>query len=607
MAQEREIQYSNKTFSDFRQQLIDYAKNYFPDSYNDFSPTSPGMMFMEMAAYVGDILSFYQDIQLQETFLQYAQEPGNLYNLAYMMGYRPKVSTAATVLLDIYQEVPADTTSGQAVPNYDYAVTVDNNAIVQSNTSPTVQFLIEDRVDFSYSSSYDPTDVSVLETTGGGISKFQLKKQVKAISAEVKTKTEPASNFEKFKTVTIADSNILGVLSITGSDGEVWTEVPYLAQDTVYEENTNTGTDSNLVPYSLTLKKIPRRFVTRFTSNGNLQIQFGAGQTGQEDTEITPDPTNVGLGVNTIGVSKIDIAYDPSNFMFSSAYGLSPTTELQIKYLTGGSISANVPADTITTVISAVKTATISSNENLRVSNPEPATGGKDGDTVDELRQNSLRAFNEQLRAVTREDYTVRALSLPPRLGSVAKVYVTQDQLTSIQNTQDNIIDSNPLSLSMYILAYDQNKQLITASNTLKQNLKTYLNQYRLITDALNIRDAFIVNIGIRYEIILRPSATAKDVLTNCTIALQDYFNISKWSINQPINISKLYTLLDKVKGVQTVQKIEIVNKAGGNYSQYGYDITGATRNNIVYPSYDPCIFEVKYPNSDIEGRIITL
>ena len=607
MAQEREIQYSNKTFSDFRQQLIDYAKNYFPDSYNDFSPTSPGMMFMEMAAYVGDILSFYQDIQLQETFLQYAQEPGNLYNLAYMMGYRPKVSTAATVLLDIYQEVPADTTSGQAVPNYDYAVTVDNNAIVQSNTSPTVQFLIEDRVDFSYSSSYDPTDVSVLETTGGGISKFQLKKQVKAISAEVKTKTEPASNFEKFKTVTIADSNILGVLSITGSDGEVWTEVPYLAQDTVYEENTNTGTDSNLVPYSLTLKKIPRRFVTRFTSNGNLQIQFGAGQTGQEDTEITPDPTNVGLGVNTIGVSKIDIAYDPSNFMFSSAYGLSPTTELQIKYLTGGSISANVPADTITTVISAVKTATISSNENLRVSNPEPATGGKDGDTIDELRQNSLRAFNEQLRAVTREDYTVRALSLPPRFGSVAKVYVTQDQLTSIQNTQDNIIDSNPLSLSMYILAYDQNRQLITASNTLKQNLKTYLNQYRLITDALNIRDAFIVNIGIRYEIILRPSATAKDVLTNCTIALQDYFNISKWSINQPINISKLYTLLDKVKGVQTVQKIEIVNKAGGNYSQYGYDITGATRNNIVYPSYDPCIFEVKYPNSDIEGRIITL
>lgn len=607
MAQEREIQYSNKSFTDFRQQLVDYAKNYFPDSYNDFSPTSPGMMFIEMAAYVGDVLSFYQDIQLQETFLQYAQEPGNLYSLAYMMGYRPKTSTAATVLLDLYQEVPADNSTGNAVPNYDYAITLDNNTIVQSTTSPTVQFLIEDKVNFSYSSSYDPTSVSVLETTNGTISKFLLKKQAKAISAEVMTITEPASNFERFKTVTITDANILGVLSITGSDGQTWTEVPYLAQDTVYEESTNTGNDSDLVPYSLTLKKVPRRFVTRFTSNGNLQIQFGAGQTGQDDTVITPDPTNVGLGVTNVGVSKIDIAYDPSNFMFSSAYGLSPTSELQIKYLVGGNISANVPAETITTIVSATKTATISSNDNFRVTNPEPATGGKDGDTVDELRQNSLRAFNEQLRAVTREDYTIRALSLPPRLGSVAKVFVTQDQLTSIQNTQDNIIDSNPLSISMYILAYNQNKQLINATSTLKQNLKTYLNQYRLVTDALNIKDAFIVNIGVKYEVILRPSATAKDVLTNCTKALQDYFDTSKWSINQPINISKLYTLLDKVKGVQTVQHIEIVNKAGDTYSEYGYDIKGATRNNIVYPSLDPCIFEIKYPNMDIEGRVITL
>jgi len=608
MAQEREIQYSGKTFSDFRQQLVDYAKNYFPDTYNDFSPTSPGMMFMEMAAYVGDVLSFYQDIQLQETFLQYAQEPGNLYSLAYMMGYRPKVTTAATVLLDVYQRVPADATSGQAVPNYDYAITLDNNAIVQSNTTPTVQFLIEDRVNFAYSSSYDPTTVSIYQTSGGSITQFLLKKQVKAISAEVKTVTEPASNFERFKTITVADTNILGVLSITGSDGEVWTEVPYLAQDTVYEESTNTHTDSNLVPYSLSLKKVPRRFVTRFTSNGNLQIQFGAGQSGQDDTLITPDPTNVGLGITNVGISKIDVAYDPSNFMFSSAYGLAPTTELQIKYLVGGNVTANVPADSITTVVSATKTATSTGYENtFYVNNPEPATGGKDGDSVEELRQNSLRAFNEQLRTVTREDYTVRALSLPPRLGTVAKVFVTQDQLSSVQNTQDNLIDSNPLSLSMYILAYNQTKQLIPATTTLKQNLKTYLNQYKLITDAVNIKDAFVVNIGIRYEIILRPSATAKDVLTKCTEVLQDHFNISKWAINQPINISKLYTLLDKVKGVQTVQHIEIVNKAGGNYSEYGYDIIGATRNNIVYPSLDPCVFEVKFPSTDIQGRVVTL
>lgn len=604
MAQEREIQYSNKTFSDFRKQLVDYAKNYFPDTYNDFSPTSPGMMFMEMAAYVGDILSFYQDIQLQETFLQYAQEPGNLYNLAYMMGYRPKVTSAATVTLDVYQQIPA--TLG--LPDYDYAITLDNNAVVQSTTNPSTQFLIQDKVNFGFSSSYDPTTVTVYETSGGSITKFLLKKQVKAISGEIKTATREINAVERFKTLTVEDTDIIGILDITDGDGNTWTEVPYLAQDTIFEENTNTATDSNLVPYSLTLKKVPRRFVTRFTSTGAIQIQFGAGVTGEDDSTITPDPTNVGLPSQTLGVSKIDVAYDPSNFMFTGTYGLAPSSTLTIRYLVGGGVESNVPADTITTVVSSTKTAVQTGYEDtFTVNNPEPSTGGKDGDTIAELRQNSMKAYNEQMRAVTKEDYTVRALALPSRFGSVSKVFVTQDQLTSTNSVRDNIIDSNPLALSMYILAYNQDKELTTATSTLKTSLKNYLSQYKLVTDAVNIKDAFVVNIGVKYEIILRPSATAKDVLTKCTEALQDYFEITKWSINQPVNISKLYTLLDRVKGVQTVQHIELVNKAGGNYSQYAYDIAGATRSNIVYPSYDPCIFEIKYPNADIEGRIVTL
>lgn len=609
MSQQREIQYSNKTFVDLRQQLVDYAKNYFPDTYNDFSPTSPGMMFIEMAAYVGDILSFYQDIQLQETFLQYAQEPGNLYNLAYMMGYRPKTSTAATVTLDMYQEVRATLDgNNQSIPNLAFAATVDSNAVVQSSTTPRVNFLTQDKVNFAFSSSFDPTEVTVFSTAGSEISYFLLKKQVKAISAEIKTVTYEVPSFERFRTITIEDTGILGVLEVTGSNGETWTEVPYLAQDTVFTETTNVGGNSNLVPYILSLQKVPRRFVTRFTSTGELQIQFGAGQENTDDSIITPDPTNVGLGDQTIGISRIDTAYDPSNFMHTGAYGVVPVGSLHIKYLTGGGISANVPAGTITTIISKTSTATTLGDENnLTVSNPEPATGGKDGDTTDELRQNSLKSFSEQLRTVTKEDYTVRALSLPPRFGTIAKVFVTQDQLTSTQNTADVILDSNPLSLSMFVLAYNNDGTLTQATPALKQNLETQLSQYKMLTDAVNIKDAFIVNIGIKYDIILSPSATGRDVLVKCTEALQDYFKIAKRSINQPINISKLLTLLDRVKGVQTVQKIKIVNKVGGNYSQYAYDTKGATQNNIVYPSYDPCIFEIKFPDADIEGRITSM
>lgn len=613
MAQQRDIEYVGKTFSDFRQQLIDYTKNYFPDTYNDFSPTSPGMMFMEMAAYVGDVLSFYQDIQLQETLLQYAQEPANLYAMAYMMGYRPKVSTPAVVTLDVYQRVPAILSSGEYIPDYDYALVLDDSIQLQSTTGAPVSFLTQDKVNFGFSSSYDPTEVSVYATAGSTITEFLLRKQVKAFSAEVRTATVTVDALEKFTTITLEDTNILGILSVSSSAGQ-WTEVPYLGQDTVFTEVANAGADRSTVPYVLQLQKVPRRFVTRFTSTGALQLQFGAGISNSTDNTITPDPTNVGIGIPSIGVSMIDKAYDPSNFMFTGTYGVAPVGTLTIEYLVGGGVEANVPADTITTVVNNRNPSYYGPGgsgttylNSLAFNNPEPATGGKDGDTVEEIRQNSYRSFNEQLRAVTKEDYTVRAQSLPAIFGSVAKVHVAQDQLSSTNSTTDSNIDSNPLSLSMYILAYDNSKKLTIATSTLKDNLKTYLNQYKLVTDAINIRDAFVININVKYDVITLPSVPAREVLVACTQALQDHFAVEKWSINQPINISKLYTLLDKVKGVQTVQKIEIENKVGGLYSQYAYDVKGATRNNIVYPSYDPCIFEVKFPDTDIVGRITSL
>lgn len=605
MAEERDIKYVNKTFSDFRQQLIDYAKNYFPDTYNDFSPTSPGMMFMEMASYVGDVLSFYQDIQLQETLLQYAQEPGNLYSLAYMMGYRPKISTAATVDIDVFQQVDAIANA----PNWNQALVIPENTQLESTAGGQARFFIDEKVNFGFSSSYSPTDVSVYASSGNTINTFLLKKTVKAFSGEVKTKTVSVGSPERFKTITLEDTDIIGILDVTDGSANDWYEVPYLAQDTIFEESANSGTDANLAPYLLTLKKAPRRFVTRFTSTGNLQIQFGAGTNSQDDSVITPDPTNVGLGTSN-GVSKIDVAYDPSNFMFTGTYGLAPAnTTLTIRYLVGGGVEANVPANTVTTVINqGTATATDASKAaTIAYNNPRAASGGKDGDTAEEIRQNSLKAYSEQLRAVTREDYIVRALSLPSKFGSVAKVHVLQDQLTSTKSTTDNIIDSNPLSLSMYVLAYDNNRKLTTASANMKENLKQYLSQYRMLTDAINIKDAFTVNIGVNYDIILRPGAVGREVLLRCTQALQEHFDIRKWNINQPINLGTIYSLLDRIKGVQTVQNIEIVNKVGGSYSQYAYDIKGATKNNIVYPSYDPCIFEVKLPDADITGRITTL
>jgi hypothetical protein len=610
MAEYRDIKYVAREFSDYRQELIEFAKNYFPDSYNDFSPTSPGMMFIEMAAYVGDILSFYQDTQLQETFLQYAKDPGNLYTLAYMMGYRPKVSTVSEVKLDVTQNVAANPTTG--TPNWDQALVVNENAVITSTASGNAKFLIDNKIDFTFSSSFDPTEVTIssIDTATGVPLEFLLKKKIQAFSGEVKTTTQTFTGATKFETTTLADASIIGILDITDSSGggnTTWYEVPFLGQDTIFVEETNSNTDSNLVPNLIKLKRVPKRFVTRFNSTGQLQIQFGAGTNDSNDTEFTPDPTNVGMGTNQ-GVNKLNQAYDPSNFLYTQTYGLAPNnTTLTIRYLVGGGISANVPANTLTNA-SATSTATDTSYQStLAFNNIQAAAGGKDGDTIEELRQNALRSFAEQGRAVTLQDYTVRAMSLPAKYGTVAKIFMTQDELNSAASTTDMILDSNPLALSMYVLAYNNSGNLITASQNLKQNLKTYLSQYMMLTDAVNIKDAFVVNIGVNFDILVRPNYNSRDVLLNCTNTLKSYFSISKWSINQGINLSTIYSLLDTVTGVQTVQKVEIVNKQGGNYSQYAYDVKGATRNNVVYPSYDTMIFEVKFPNQDIKGRTTAL
>lgn len=611
MAEDRNLKYVNKSFTDFKSQLVEYAKNYFPETYNDFSPTSPGMMFIEMASYVGDVLSFYQDTQLQETYLTYAKDPKNLYSLAYMMGYRPKTTGASEATIQVSQIIDA---GFNYQPNWDQAASIPANAQFQSSTNTAVTFSVKNKVDMSFSSSYDPTEVLVYELQGNNPSQYLIRKNVQAISAEVKTVDFTVNSAEKFKTFTIQDSNIIGIESITDiTTNEIWSEVPFLGQDTIFVDETNSGINASETPYLLKLKKVPRRFVSRFLSSGFLEVQFGAGINDTDDSEILPDPTNVGQGTNE-GVQRLDYAYDPSNFLYSKSYGVAPSnTTLRVKYLKGGGVSSNVIANSINTYSGGDPITSIGGDDSkltvdfLTFNNPEPAKGGRGADTVDMLRENSLRSFNEQSRTVTLQDYTVRALSLPSKYGSIAKVYVTQDILTNSNRSINTLTDNNPLALAMYTLAYNAKGHLITPNRAIKENLKTYLSQYMIITDALNIKDAFVVNIGINYDVIVRPDYSGRDVILNCNTKLKELFDIKKWSINQPINLSSITSELDKIKGVESVQKIEIINKAGGSYATYAYDVKGATKNNIVFPSYDPCIFEVKYPDLDIKGRVTVL
>ncbi len=609
----RDIKYINRDFSEFRSRLIEYSKTYFPSTYNDFSPTSPGMMFMEQASYVGDVLSFYLDNQFQETFLQYAQQTNNIFDLAYMFGYKPKTTGVAQTTIDIYQQLPAKTVGGNVVPDYDYAITLRENTTISSQNG--INFLIQDKIDFSVSSSQDPTEVSIYQIAGNVPQYFLLKKSRTATSATINTQTFNFTSPVPFNTIDINNSNIIKILDVFDSDNNQWYEVDHLGQemilDTIKNTNVNDPNSDKNIPYLLRLKKAARRFTTRFTSLQNLQIQFGVGSPSDITEEITPNPNNVGLGL-PFKKDKLTQAYSPLNFLYTGTYGIAPSsTTLTVRYLTGGGVSSNVAASTLNTLDTSNANfnnpslnSTIANYifNTLAATNLTAAAGGRGGDTLEEIRQNSLMLVSSQKRSVTADDYLIRALSMPSDYGNISKAYIEQPKLT------DNQV-STIETLNLYVLSLNSSGQLDYANNTLKSNLRTYLSQYRMIGDNIEIKDAFIINIGVNFEIIVLPEYNNSEVILSCINEFQNYFQIDKWQLNQPILLKDLYIMLDKIKGVQTVKNITINNLAGTSlgYSQYAYDILAATQNQVIYPSLDPSIFEIRYPSIDIKGKVVPL
>ena len=632
----KDVSLVGKDFGQLRKNLIEFSKNYFPNTFNDFNESSPGMMFIEMASYVGDVLSFYTDTQLRESLLINAEEKANLFNLAATYGYKPKNIVPSAVTLDVFQLVPSKGSADNVRPDFDYGLKVARNMSVGSDEFQDVEFRTTTDIDFQSSSSFNPTEVSVYsinESTNEPIY-YLLKKQVKATSGTVKTQTFTFGSAKIYDKIRITDSNIIKIKSITDEDNDIWTEVPFLAQDTVFEQIENNQ-DNTLdfsqhageTPYLLQLNRVPKRFITKFEDESNLTIQFGAGISSNADEEIIPNPDNVGSALYTANAS-LDQGIDPSNFLYTKTYGVAPSnTTLTVEYFVGNGIKDNVPAKDLINITGRIfeNDNTLNLNQNtlrfsqnsLAVTNPTPAVGGRSKETDDEIRNNAMAYFAAQNRTVSREDYIMRCYALPPQFGSVAKAYILQDYQIENKKVDGSVVSTeipNPLALNLYTLGYDNNKKLTQLNNATKTNLKTYISYYRMLTDAVNIKDAFIVNIAIQFDIIVLPDANSNETLLRCIAALKDYFNIDNWSINQPITLSQLYVLLDGIQGVQTVPRpdaqgvggLQITNKYNGNYSPNKYSINTATKMGVIFPPKDSSIFEVKFPNLDIKGKVIT-
>ena len=625
METKKNISYLNKDFGQFRKNLIDFTKQYFPNTYNDFHESSPGMVFVELAAYVGDVLSYYTDTNLKESMLEQATERSNIYDIAKTLGYKPKNVVPAHVTLDIYQLLPAKGSGATVSPDFSFALNILSGLIV-NQTNGNAKFRTTDSVDFNYSSSLSPTEITVYEIDS--VTKqptyFLLKKQVEAVSGDIKQAEYSFGSPVAYDKILLPDTNIIEIISVTESDGDAWYEVPYLAQDTIFEEAVNLAeNDPELsiyranVPSLLKLKKTAKRYITRIRSDNKIELQFGSGVSEDHDAELIPNPKNVGNGLLSVR-NEIDIDIDPSNFLYTRAYGQAPAnTTLTIQYSVGTGLSDNVESNVLTKISEIKFNDDVNSSTNasalnfikntVTVNNPEAAAGARTADSLQDIKNNALANFATQARLVTREDYIIRTYSMPAKFGSIAKAYIIPDDQISQKDMQQSRI-ANPLAMNLYVLGFNQNKQLTHLNDAVKENLKTYLDHYRILTDAVNIKNAFIINIGIQFEITVLSNYNSNEVLLNCINAIKTYFSIDSWQINQPIIKSDLTNTLGSVRGVQNIVNVVFENlyDTEFNYSGNVYDLNASTKNGIIYPSLDPIIFELKFPDQDIKGRVVS-
>jgi hypothetical protein len=617
----RSVQYINRDFSETRLQLINYIKTYFPNTYGDFAEASPGSVFIELVAAASDVLNFYSDVQLQESFLYTADERINLYNLAQSMGYKARTIVPASVELDIYQLVPSIGEGQSQHPDFKYALQIKENMQVATDGANPTYFRTIDSVDFRFSSSYDPTITSVYSVTGDGdIEYYLLKKKVKAVAGQLVSANYTFGDPKIYDKIVIDDEAVVEVIDITDADGNKWYEVPFMAQDVVPISVRNVPFNDPLlsqyrssVPYLLQYQQTERRYLTRVRKDDKYEIQFGAGLSSEADEEILPNPFNVGLGLPYFE-RVTDVSIDPMNFLYSKTYGSAPqNTTLTVRYSTADGLKSNVKANTLT-VISSIEYENLTDStdsvilqtirDSVSVNNPDPAFGGQNKKPLDTVREEAIANFAAQNRAVTKEDYILRCFTMPAKFGSVCKAYVEQDWQLNSWNDSNKV--PNPFALNLYVLSYNADKQFVASNQAIKENLRNYLKQYRLLTDAVNIKDCFIVNISVKISVITYPGENSNEVILQCLERAKQLFDNDKMSINAPIIISRITSELDRIPGVQTVQDIQFENEIDTNagYSGIVYNVKNAIRNGILYPSVDPSIFEVRFPNRDIQIRV---
>ena len=631
----KQVKYLNKDYSDFKKSLIEFTKFYFADTYQDFSDASPGSIFIDLSSYIGDVLSYYTDHSFKENLLAHAEEKENLVSLAQGFGYKPRLVTPAFCTVSMSALIPADSEGNletkylpRFLPGTSFAVSTQNDVGT---------FITKDICDFGDATNRDVRPFSLQAT---GLPDFYLvSKPIKTISGTEKSIERVITTPTKFLKIEVPGANVVDIKSVIDAEGNTWNQVDNLSQDYIFQDIVASPSSTAVVPfYKLKTIKTNRRFVVRLNRNLKTELIFGGGTGDLSDVYENPDYKSV-YDENYLQ-NMTNVALDTLNFTTGNSFGLAPAgTTLTITYRVAGGVSSNVGSGLInkisnlstgneTRILSAADQAVYRTMlSSVTVTNDEAASGGGSPPSVEQIRQSAMGYINAQSRIVTSIDYEKRVLSMPAKYGTVHKAFVIKDDainavvkytkeaqqgIESIDPEDDvNYVDDSPINtnINLYVMGLDSNNRLSTINNSVKLNIKQFLKGYRILTERINIVDAFRVSIGINYSIVVYKGSNTTDTLVRCTDTIRKYFNIDDWQINQPIIKDDLLVKIANVDGVQSVTTLTFVNKwqqqDGSDYAAYSYNIAANTKDRVIYPSADPCIFEVRYPQTDIVGSAV--
>lgn len=603
----KEVSYTNKDFNSLRNELRRYMQTHFSDSIVDFSDSSLGGMLVDLGAYVGDIMTYYLDHQFNEINIETAIERENIERLIRDAGVKIPAAAPAYCEVNITINVPAVVSGGEYVPDPLALPIIKANSVF--STSGGIKFYLLDSLDFSETNDLGNlvAEKSIANITSSGIvNNFFLTRKALVSSAEVTSESFSIENkLVPFRRITLKEDNVNEIISVIDSSGDNYYEVDSLSQDTVFYAATNIENDRDDTPYRMELRHAPKRFITsRSINTGKTTLRFGSGDEDSFDEDVVPDPSEHSISLYGDKKSFHSITIDPNSFLTTQTLGIAPRdTTLTITYRYGGGVNHNVSAGSINsvkTLTTQFPNGTPPSVENsvrgsLRVINLKNASGGEDEPTLDSMRQVAIFNRSSQNRIVTREDLIARIYSLPSKFGRVFRAAVSDNP----QNYQ---------SAQLHIISRNSKNKLSLSSDTLKKNLAKYLNEFRIISDAIDILDAIIVNISIRYSVTVEKGYRQDIVIADLNNKIKNLLKIENMQINKPIVVSEIENIIINTPGVVSLLNLNIASRSGiynGNmYSDYQFNVMQNIDRGMLFPPLGG-MFEIKYPGDDIVGSVV--